>query len=205
MSTRSVSFLQPSTFFCDGETQTTGNVCADDIRLNPDGTADTETIFVKTNCNDRTPLPPNEQDPIYQNPGVPLDRGLYAALASEWAQVQPTTQGPAPSSSQCGPAYDAPASDVETINQQLDNQGSQQCCTSSTIGCEQMGTSGLASVALCTTNGAPSGQLCVSCARLANYVEGLKNGCQQNGNVGGSQNIVETPGLQVQIDINDTT
>ena len=108
---------------------------------------------------------------------------------------------PAPSTPQCGAnGYTAPYADVDNVNKQLDAKGSQQCCTTEEGGCINIGTSGTAAVDLCAD---PGEALCVSCARLANYVAGIESGCQQKrGNfvmVGGTQDIVETPGLKVEI------
>ncbi|KAI0517622.1 hypothetical protein F5B22DRAFT_603557 [Xylaria bambusicola] len=64
---------------------TEGNVC-DEVTWTINGQADGETIFVKTDCTTREPLPLDQQDPIYQQPGVPLDRGLVASILNTWVQ-----------------------------------------------------------------------------------------------------------------------
>lgn len=48
----------------------------------PDGT----TIFVYTDCRTRQPLAPEFQDPIYREPGVPLDRGTLQTTMQSWVQ-----------------------------------------------------------------------------------------------------------------------
>ncbi|PKY08632.1 hypothetical protein P168DRAFT_278197 [Aspergillus campestris IBT 28561] len=70
--------------WCINDYKTTGNVCGDELRLNPDGSVDGETIFVRTNCENRMPLPAKEQDAVYQKPGVPMDRGTQEAWAKAW-------------------------------------------------------------------------------------------------------------------------
>ncbi|OIW29092.1 hypothetical protein CONLIGDRAFT_670791 [Coniochaeta ligniaria NRRL 30616] len=60
------------------------NFCSGSAWNNPDGTADGETIFVRTDCANRAPLDMDQQDPVYQNPGVALDRGKLAAMIDAW-------------------------------------------------------------------------------------------------------------------------
>ncbi|KAL9594699.1 MAG: hypothetical protein Q9219_006884 [cf. Caloplaca sp. 3 TL-2023] len=43
-----------------------------------------DTIFVRTDCGNRRPLPMDVQDPAYNHPGVPLDRGDYEAVSATW-------------------------------------------------------------------------------------------------------------------------
>ncbi|KAL8787177.1 MAG: hypothetical protein Q9213_002393 [Squamulea squamosa] len=43
-----------------------------------------DTIFVRTDCGTRLPLPMDKQDPAYNHPGVPLDRGDYEAVSATW-------------------------------------------------------------------------------------------------------------------------
>jgi hypothetical protein len=59
-------------------------VCVEQLRLNRDGSIDGETIFVRTDCGTRMPLGKDKQDPVYQKPGVPLDRGLQESWALTW-------------------------------------------------------------------------------------------------------------------------
>lgn len=103
------------------------------------------------------------------------------------------------SSAQCD-AINIPASDAQAINDQLDEQGDDgysfdNCCGGGGL-CVIQGISGLASVGIC--GDAP--QQCIGCARLANYVQGLIDNCKNNdGNVGGKQDINEAPGLTVEL------
>lgn len=60
------------------------DVCVEQLHLNKDGSINGETIFVRTNCGTRMPLGKEKQDPVYQKPGVPLDRGLQESWASTW-------------------------------------------------------------------------------------------------------------------------
>lgn len=111
------------------------------------------------------------------------------------------SSSPTPSKAQCGAnGYTAPYADVDNVNKQLDAKGDQQCCTTEQGGCTNIGSSGQISVDLCAD---PGERLCVACARLANYVAGIENTCQQKQGdtvmVGGTQDIVETPGLKVEI------
>lgn len=108
---------------------------------------------------------------------------------------------PPPSKPKCGDhGYTAPYADVDNVNKQLDGRGEEDCCTDDQGGCNNIGTGGNIAVDLCADAGV---KLCVACARLANYVAGLEDTCQQKVGdtvmVGGTQDIVETPGLQVQV------
>ncbi|CAI6334418.1 unnamed protein product [Periconia digitata] len=55
--------------------------CAEQLHRDSDGSVDGETIFVRTDCGTRMPLAKDKQDPVYQKPGVPMDRGLQEAFA----------------------------------------------------------------------------------------------------------------------------
>ncbi|KAL1970177.1 hypothetical protein VTN77DRAFT_6582 [Rasamsonia byssochlamydoides] len=108
--------------------------------------------------------------------------------------------GPKPpataSSPQCGP-NDASVSAVQAINQQLDAWGDESlCCSDGSGGCANVAVSGNVAVDLCSTSKTP---LCMGCARMANYLEGILNTCQKDGQVGGKQAIVEMPGLEMEI------
>lgn len=106
----------------------------------------------------------------------------------------PTEAGP--SSPECH-NYTAPVADVQNINSQLNSWGdSTICCSSGNGGCVNIATSGDIAVDLCSSETTP---LCVGCARLGNYVAGMIGQCQKDGKVGGKQDIVEAPGLNVQI------
>lgn len=87
MSTQNVVTVPGGALDCDGDAQLTGNFCADQLKLNGDGKSDGDTIFVKTDCGTRMPLDPSKQDPAYQKPGVPLDRGTSEAWAAVWADA----------------------------------------------------------------------------------------------------------------------
>jgi hypothetical protein len=101
-----------------------------------------------------------------------------------------------PSSPECH-NYTAPVADVQNINSQLNSWGdSTICCSSGNGGCVNIATSGDIAVDLCSSETMP---LCVGCARLGNYVAGIVGQCQKDGKVGGKQDIVEAPGLNVQI------
>ena len=43
-----------------------------------------DTIFVKTDCGTREPLPMEDQDPAYQHAGVALPRAMYEAYSATW-------------------------------------------------------------------------------------------------------------------------
>lgn len=185
-----------NTWICAPQ-KTTQNVCASDPRLNPDTSPDTTTIFVYTDCNTRQPLA-DGQNPIWNNPGVPLDRQSYDALAEDWQGVAPASQGLAYSTPQCGITQSTmPAADVTTASQNIANMGDQDCCTQSDGSCANIMVVNNNAVDLCSTPG--NGQLCLNCARVSNYVAGLTSCADGNGNVGAIQSIVETPGLTVQI------
>ena len=84
------------------------------------------------------------------------------------------------------------------MNTDLDHRGGFQCCSSGKGGCINISKAGGQSADLCTdpTNKAV---LCVDCAKVANYLDGLIAACTQNGQVGGSQAIVEAPGLTLEV------
>jgi hypothetical protein len=69
---------------CDGGFENIANFCGNQVRRNPDGSSDGDTIFVRTDCATREPLPNDRQDPIYQKPGVPLDRGTLKSILESW-------------------------------------------------------------------------------------------------------------------------
>lgn len=83
MSSQSVLGIPPVPV-CGGDVQSQENFCSSQPQKNPDGTADGDTIFVRTDCATRVPLDPSQQDPIYQNPSVPLDRGQLADILASW-------------------------------------------------------------------------------------------------------------------------
>jgi len=178
-------------------TNTYANICVSEQRLNPSGTVDAETIFVKTNCGTRQPLDPSHQDEVYRKPHVPMDRGKYDVLASTWAHIEPGSDFPPYSVPQCGVhGYTMPVADVQNVNKELDSKAGEMCCTPEIGGCANAGASGGKAIDICAPDGK---KLCVDCSRLANYVAGLESKCVQDGKVGGSQDIVETPGLKVEI------
>ncbi|KAI0803524.1 hypothetical protein GGR55DRAFT_700080 [Xylaria sp. FL0064] len=77
-------YVYPDFYYCDSVVNE-GNIC-DEMPWTVDGKADGETIFVRTDCATRQPLPLDQQDPVYQRHGVPLDRGLVATMLNTWAQ-----------------------------------------------------------------------------------------------------------------------
>jgi hypothetical protein len=87
------SFYSPGgvvTEKCDYAHETTEqNYCQAYSRLNSDKSPDGETLFVKTDCTNRQPLDPSQQDPVYAHPGVPLDRGAVANLIATWPSSVP--------------------------------------------------------------------------------------------------------------------
>lgn len=105
------------------------------------------------------------------------------------------------SAPQCSPS-EVLVSDAQAVNDQLDAEGDDgysfdNCCSGPNGVCTLVGQSGTALVSLCGDT-----EQCIGCARLANYVEGLINTCQTDGQVGGDQDINEAPGLKVSIDFN---
>ncbi|PLN85513.1 hypothetical protein BDW42DRAFT_160637 [Aspergillus taichungensis] len=105
-------------YWCLGDYTTTPNVCAQELRHNSDGTVDGETIFVRTHCDNRMPLPSGDQDPVYQKPGVPMDRGMQEAWAETWGKedltaadkdspVKCETSGGSPKVEDCRHAFGA--------------------------------------------------------------------------------------------------
>src|ERR1700712_1932154 len=84
MSTKKVEIVPGDALDCTGGYTNTGNFCALQYRRNSDDTVDGETIFVKTDCQTRVPLPMEQQDLIYRNKGVAYERGMYGAFAAAW-------------------------------------------------------------------------------------------------------------------------
>jgi hypothetical protein len=76
---------------CANQVATAENYCAQQLKQTNTNTCSGETIFVRTDCDNRAPLPLEQQDPIYQKPGVPLDRGKYQAFADAWGGNYLTT------------------------------------------------------------------------------------------------------------------
>lgn len=60
--------------------------CARDIALNSDKSAYHKQIFVYTDCESGIPNKTG-QNPIFDSPGVPLDRGLLAEYFAQWKKV----------------------------------------------------------------------------------------------------------------------
>ena len=60
--------------------------CARDIALNSDKSAYNKQIFVFTDCESGIPNKTG-QNPIFDSPGVPLDRGLLAQYFAQWKTV----------------------------------------------------------------------------------------------------------------------
>lgn len=110
------------------------------------------------------------------------------------SNCEPT--GPA-STPTCGP-YDMSVDDAESLNQQLDTIGADgiSACCAQGNGCWNVVTTDNVAIDLCSSN---DNWQCVDCARMANYAAGLISTCQQDGNVGGSQDIIEAPGLSIAI------
>lgn len=70
---------------CAPTVNTTRNFCVPEpwrVNNQPDGAV----IFVYTDCLTRQPLGPEHQDPVYNMPGVPLDRGTLSVLQQGWVE-----------------------------------------------------------------------------------------------------------------------
>jgi hypothetical protein len=104
---------------------------------------------------------------------------------------------PKPSSPKCGDhGYTAPYADVSTCQEALNLKRGTDCCTPPEGACINVATSGNIAVDICSE---PNKGICVDCGSVADYVGGMAESCQQDGKVGGTQDIVEAPGLTVQI------
>ncbi|KAF4635168.1 hypothetical protein G7Y89_g2921 [Cudoniella acicularis] len=123
------------------------------------------------------------------------------------ADYAPITVNPSPPTNpvaslpQCGAnGYTASYTVVMSIQATLAMLGGQQCCTDDIGGCKNIASDGPVSVDLCSD---PNLTLCVNCGRLADYVADVANSCHTgqapNMMVGGTQDIVETPGLKIEI------
>lgn len=87
--------------------------------------------------------------------------------------------------------------EAQTMNGILDGMGDgTQCCSfdAPTGGCANIASVDSVAVDLCAGS-----KLCMGCARAANYLEGIIAACTQNGLVGGTQDINEVPGMNMQI------
>lgn len=70
---------------CAPVAKNTENFCVPEVwtvNNNPDGAV----IFVFTDCLTRAPLGPEYQDPVYNMPGVALDRGQLTTLQKGWVE-----------------------------------------------------------------------------------------------------------------------
>lgn len=111
-----------------------------------------------------------------------------------------SSEQPQPSKPECGVngGYTMPYADSNNVYHFLNAKGGVQCCTDDQGGCTVVGLSNDYAVDICSD---PGVQLCDDCARVADYVAGLQEDCQEGRGddikVGGSQDIVETPGLKV--------
>lgn len=172
--------VKPSTVQCHHASDPSGNmgVC---LNLGATGWCD---------CGSAGNFPVIEgEDPCgYTNKPETEPMDIYAT------DCGPTQE--APSSPECG-HYTAPIADVKDINSQLNKLTDESvCCSSGKGDCVNVASSGDVAVDLCSDEKTP---LCVSCARLGNYVAGLIDKCEKDGKIGGKQDIAETPGLNVQI------
>ncbi|KAL2834380.1 hypothetical protein BDW59DRAFT_156312 [Aspergillus cavernicola] len=84
----------------------------------PDGTVNGETIFVRTDCSNWMPLPMEEQDLVYQKPGVALDSGVYEAYANAWGNIDQTVN--ADSLVSCGLGLQTEPTDIGNCTQALE-------------------------------------------------------------------------------------
>lgn len=69
------------------------------------------------------------------------------------------------------------------MNADLDSRGGFQCCSNGEGGCVNISVAGGQAADLCTADDNKS-VLCVDCAKVANYLDGLISSCTQNGNAG---------------------
>lgn len=69
-------------------------------------------------------------------------------------------------------------------------------CTNGDGECSNIAVSGGLAVDLCSES---KNKQCVDCARMGNYLAGIISSCQQDGKVGGKQDIAENPELSIQI------
>lgn len=157
-----------------------------DVFMTSDGEYD-EELIVGLDEPDAT-WAPNCRLPDSGNPGDGLN------CATNTAPPPTETSSSAISTPVCGP-YTNSLEFIREVNQRLDGRGGQECCSAEVPGCIVAQTSSRGSaVVLCADR-----QLCVDCARLANYVAGMIGACENEGKVGGSQNITEAVGLIMRI------
>ncbi|KAH7370080.1 hypothetical protein BKA65DRAFT_471313 [Rhexocercosporidium sp. MPI-PUGE-AT-0058] len=57
----------------------------------PGGLGKGDTVFVRTDCANRQPFPPAQQNPAYNHPGVALPRSIYEAYSREFFEAGTAT------------------------------------------------------------------------------------------------------------------
>ncbi|KAK8006622.1 hypothetical protein PG991_012919 [Apiospora marii] len=81
---QSTAMWQDGMWMCAPNVINTNDFCAPQIWYDTTGQPDGVVIFVRINCLTREPLGPEVQDPIYNMPGVKLDRGTLATIMQSW-------------------------------------------------------------------------------------------------------------------------
>ncbi|KAK6845326.1 hypothetical protein PG995_015436 [Apiospora arundinis] len=81
---QSIPMWEDGIWTCAPQVVNTDNYCAPGIWYDSNGDPDGVIIFVRTDCLTRQPLGPEVQDPVYNMPGVPMDRGTLAAMMQSW-------------------------------------------------------------------------------------------------------------------------
>lgn len=82
MSTVSTICFSTGYCTCDTDLNNLGNWCQSELHMETDQNGNAEAAgvvaLVRVDCNTQIPLDPSYQNPAFNNPGVPLDRGALA-------------------------------------------------------------------------------------------------------------------------------
>ncbi|KAK8077648.1 hypothetical protein PG996_003818 [Apiospora saccharicola] len=81
---QSTPMWQDGMWTCAPNVVNTNDFCAPQVWYDATGQPDGVVLFVRINCLTREPLGPEFQDPIYNMPGVPMDRGMLATIMQSW-------------------------------------------------------------------------------------------------------------------------
>ncbi|KAK5062886.1 hypothetical protein LTR84_004961 [Exophiala bonariae] len=159
-----------------------------------------DTIFVRTNCADHTPLPMDKQNQAYRHPGVAMPRAIREAYTSFFTQ-QDVLRNLATDTgkTQCGSGKDAPVSDdcIEALQQTIEKPGT--TVTALNVEDSGKGYTTISKAKSCAVRVYYDDQFTASSECNVNYVEVATAGskvldkCFKDGNVEG-QHIIRPKG-----------
>lgn len=167
------------------------------VRFDPTATDQTTIIYPVQTAAAATTLSACTADDYFYSPAPSSATASSTAASSVAAASASVTPQAAPA---CSTGTTVATSDAQNVQAQLAGK-SGQTCVSSTL-CADLGTSGTATVSLCSTNSASQ---CVDNSDLAVVVKDIIVDCTNNDLVAGSATIPSATGLTVKIAINDST